>query len=85
MWWCTQRSIPNDSVQMWSGDSDGIREAGISCQVMTGGMHWVEVLDKQQLQAAMDLAASGKSPQSEWLFVRDARSLLNARENIDVR
>jgi hypothetical protein len=43
-------------------------------------MHHVEVLDKQQLQAAMDLSASGKPPDAEWLFLRDARSLLNAGE-----
>jgi hypothetical protein len=43
-------------------------------------MPHVEVLDKKQLQAAMDLAASGSTPQTEWLFIRDARSLLNAGE-----
>jgi hypothetical protein len=48
--------------------------------VWTGGIRHVEVLDKQQLQAAMDLAASGTPPQAEWLFIRDARSLLNAGE-----
>jgi hypothetical protein len=75
-----QRSVLNDSLQVWSGDSDGIRKAGISYQVMTDGIHHVEVLDRQQLQAAMDLAASETPPQSEWLFVRDARSLLKAGE-----
>lgn len=75
-----QRSILDDSVQMWSGDSNGIRRAGVNYQVMTGGMNWVEVLDRQQLQAAMDLAASDSSPHAEWLFIRDARSFLNARE-----
>lgn len=75
-----QRSILNDSLQMWSGDLDGIRRAGVNYQVMTGGMNWVEVLDRQQLQAAMDLAASDSSPHAEWLFVRDARSLLGAGE-----
>lgn len=75
-----QRSILNDSVQMWSVDSNGIRRAGVNYQVMTGGMNWVEVLDRQRIQAAMDLAASNSSPHVEWLFLRDARSLLNARE-----
>lgn len=75
-----QRSILNDSVQMWSGDSIGIRRAGVNYQVMTGGMNWVEVLDRQRIQAAMDLAASDSSPHVEWLFLRDARSFLNARE-----
>jgi hypothetical protein len=76
----TQRSLLDDSVQLWSGDSNGLRRAGVNYQVMTGGMRWVEVLDRQQLQAAMDLAASGSSPHTEWLFIRDARSLLNAGE-----
>jgi hypothetical protein len=76
----SQRSILNDSIQMWSGDVDGIRRAGISYQVMTGVMRWVEVLDRQQLQAAMDLATTRRSPESEWLLLRDARSLLNAGE-----
>lgn len=75
-----QRSILNDSVQMWSGDSAGVREAGISYQVWTEGIYQVEVLDEVQLQAAMDLAARGAQPDSAWLFMRDARSLLNAGE-----
>ncbi|MEV0686853.1 hypothetical protein AB0I35_23585 [Nocardia sp. NPDC050378] len=75
-----QRSILNDSVQMWSGDSVGIRKAGISYQIFTGGIHQVEVLDANQLQAAFDLAARGTRPDAEWLFMRDARSLLNAGE-----
>jgi hypothetical protein len=75
-----QRSILDDSVQMWSGGDDGIRRAGVNYQTMSGGMNWVEVLDRQRFQAAMDLAASNSSPQIEWLFIRDARSLLNAHE-----
>jgi hypothetical protein len=75
-----QRSILDDSVQMWSGDSSGIRRAGVNYHLMSGGINWVEVLDTQRLQAAMDLAASDSSPHVEWLFIRDARSLLNAGE-----
>lgn len=75
-----QRSIIDDSVQMWSGDPNGIRRAGVNYQTMSGGMNWVEVLDRQRIQAAMDLAASQSSPNIEWLFIRDARSLLNACE-----
>lgn len=76
----TQRSILNESVQIWSGDAAGVRRAGISYQVLTGGLHQVEILDKPQLQAAFDLAALGTQPDAEWLFVRDARSLVNAGE-----
>ncbi|WP_459547617.1 HEPN domain-containing protein [Nocardia sp. X0981] len=76
----SQRSILNDSVQMWSGDSAGVRQAGISYQSMTGGIHQVEVLDAHKLQAALDLAGKGTQPDAEWLFMRDARSLLNAGE-----
>jgi hypothetical protein len=75
-----QRSILDDSVQMWSGDPNGVRRAGVNYQVMTGGMNWVEVLDRQRIELSMDLAASNSSPHIEWLFLRDARSLLNARE-----
>lgn len=75
-----QRSILNESVQMWSGNSAGVRTAGVSYQVLTGGIHHVEVLDEHQLQAALDLAARGTQPDPEWLFMRDARSLLNADE-----
>lgn len=75
-----QRSILNDSVQMWSGDSAGVRTAGISYQIFTGGIHQVEVLDAHQLQAALDLAARGTQLDAEWLFMRDARSLFNAGE-----
>jgi hypothetical protein len=75
-----QRSILDDSVQMWSGDCDGVRRAGVNYQVMAGAMNWVEVLDRQRIELAMSLAASNSSPHIEWLFLRDARSLLNARE-----
>jgi hypothetical protein len=75
-----QRNILDDSVRMWSGDPDGRRRAGVNYQVMSGGLNWVEVLDHSRIQAAMDLAASNSSPHEEWLFIRDARSLLNARE-----
>ena len=75
-----QRSILDDSIQLWSGDSNGIRCAGVNYQVMGAGVNWAEVLDKQQLQVALDLAASDSSPHIEWLLLRDARSLLNARE-----
>lgn len=75
-----QRSVLDDSVQMWSGDPNGTRRAGVNYQVMAGAMNWVEVLDRQRIQVATDLAASNSSPHVEWLFLRDARSLLNARE-----
>ncbi|MCP2288760.1 HEPN domain-containing protein [Nocardia amikacinitolerans] len=74
----TQRSLLNDSIQIWSGDSTGARKAGISYQVVTGGVHQVEVLDAQKLQAALDLSGQSRQPEAEWLFLRDARSLLNA-------
>jgi HEPN domain-containing protein len=40
----------------------------------------VEVLDRDQLQRAMDLAGRTARPPAEWLFIRDARSLLRAGE-----
>jgi hypothetical protein len=38
----------------------------------------VGVLDPSQLQKVMDLVANDLCPETEWLFIRDARSLLRA-------
>lgn len=75
-----QRSILHDAVHMWSGDTDGYRRAGVTYQVFPGGIHHVEILDREQMQAAMDLAATGEPPGTEWLLLRDARSFLMAGE-----
>lgn len=76
-----QRSILHDAVHMWSGDDEGVRKAGVTYQVFPGGIHQVEVLDRDQTQAAMDFAATGRSPETEWLFIRDAKMYLRAGDH----
>jgi hypothetical protein len=74
-----QRSILSDGFHAWSGDADGIRRAscGSAVYVVPGPL---EVLDRDQLQRAFDLGASEQRPPAEWLLIRDARSLLRARD-----
>lgn len=74
-----ERSILADGFHAWSGDENGIRRAGIDYVRHTVGGK-VEVLNRDQLQRAMDLAAGAARPPAEWLFIRDARSLLRAGE-----
>jgi hypothetical protein len=72
-----RRSILTYGFHAWSGDAEGIRRAstGSAMTVVPGR---VEPLDRDQLQRAMDLGASGGRPPAEWLLIRDARSLLRA-------
>jgi hypothetical protein len=74
-----QRSILADGFHAWSADTNGVRRAGYGTAVDTV-QDYVDVLDRYQLQRAMNLAASGQRPPAEWLFIRDARSLLRAGE-----
>jgi hypothetical protein len=74
-----QRSILADGFHAWSGDANGIRRASYGAVVDTV-QRYVDVLGQDQLQRAMDLAASGQRPPIEWRFIRDARSLLRAGE-----
>lgn len=65
----------------WNGDSDGLcvngsRETSIPVASDQG----LEVTDHQTLLACMKLAADGKKPPDEWIFIRDARSLINAHQ-----
>jgi hypothetical protein len=61
----------------WSGDENGVRRAGTG-KAVDRVQRYPEVLGPDQLQRAMDLAASGQRPPTEWLFIRDARSLLGS-------
>jgi hypothetical protein len=61
----------------WSGGADGIRRASIGYGQHVVGAR-VGVLDPSQLQKVMDLVANDLCPETEWLFIRDARSLLRA-------
>lgn len=74
-----QRSILSDGFHAWSGDAEGIRRASCGSAVdMEPGP--VQALDRDQLQRALDLGASEQRPPAEWLLIRDARSLLRARD-----
>jgi hypothetical protein len=61
----------------WSGDENGVRRAGTG-KAVDRVQRYPEVLGPDQLQRAMDLAASCQRPPTEWLFIRDARSLLGS-------
>jgi HEPN domain-containing protein len=74
-----RRSILSDGFHAWSGDANGIRRASTGSAVGVVPGH-VEPLDRDQLQRAFDLAASEQHAPAEWLFIRDARSLLRARD-----
>ena len=75
-----QRSILADGFHAWSGDANGIRRASYG-HVVDLVQGYVDVLDRNQLQRAMDLAASEQRPPTEWRFIRDARSLLRAGQS----
>jgi hypothetical protein len=65
----------------WNGDPDGLRVNGSrETSIPVVSDQGVDVLDHQTLLACMSLAADGKKPPDEWLFIRDARSLINARQ-----
>jgi HEPN domain-containing protein len=74
-----RHSILEYGVQAWSGDESGVRRAG-SARLSANVRPYPEVLGRAQLQRAMNLAASGQRPPTEWLFIRDARSLLGSGE-----
>jgi hypothetical protein len=56
-------------------DFVGIRRAGYAI-VVHSVQGYADVLGRDQLQRAMDLAAKGQRPPVAWRFIRDARSLL---------
>ncbi|WP_241473241.1 hypothetical protein [Mycolicibacterium neoaurum] len=67
--------LTNGGFHAWSGYPDGRRRVpiGWAHQFHTAP---VGVLEPAQLQLAMDLVADDQCPETEWLFIRDARSLL---------
>ena len=75
-----QESTLAKGFHAWSGDANGVRRAGITSVEHNVGGAGVEVLEREQLQRAMTLAANETQPFDEWLFIRDARSLLRAGE-----
>ncbi|MDT5303612.1 MAG: hypothetical protein QOG79_6934 [Mycobacterium sp.] len=78
----TRRAMRVGPIVTWNGGADGLRvngskETSIPNVNEEGG---VEILNHQALLACTRLAASGTPPPDEWLFIRDARSLVNARQ-----
>ena len=69
--------LTNGGFHAWSGYSDGRRRTPIGWgrQFLAAP---VGVLEPAQLQLAMDLVADDQCPETEWLFIRDARSLMQA-------
>ena len=76
----TRGGIRGGPIVTWSGDKDGYRvNATIDTSVPIVSDD-VEILDHRTLTGCMQLAANGTQPPDAWLFIRDARSLVNARQ-----
>jgi hypothetical protein len=56
--------------EVLAGDSIGYQQTAVGARV--------GILDPSQLQKVMDLVGNDLCPETEWLFIRDARSLLRA-------
>jgi hypothetical protein len=68
-------------IVTWNGGADGLRVNGSKeTSIPNVNDEGVEILNHQTLLARTRLAASGTPPPDEWMFVRDARSLVNARQ-----
>jgi hypothetical protein len=72
--------IRAESVFMWTGDETGLRTNPARDTNIPTYSDQADKLDHNTLNACMALAANGTEPPVEWLFIRDARSLLNARQ-----
>lgn len=67
-------------IVTWSGNEDGWRHNATidtSAPIVSDD---VEILNHAVLVGCMILAANGTEPPDGWLFIRDARSLVNARQ-----
>ncbi len=67
----------SDGFHAWSGDENGLRRGSIGYAGFAVSPE-VGVLNPSELQMAMGLVADNLCPETEWLFIRDARSLLRA-------
>jgi hypothetical protein len=64
----------------WSGDEDSYRVNATIDTSLPVVSDDVEILDHRTLTGCMRLAGDGTQPPDAWLFIRDARSLVNARQ-----
>ncbi len=77
----TRSGIRVGPIVTWNGDFDGLRVNGSKeTSIPNVNDEGVEILNHQTLLACTRLAASGTQPPDEWLFIRDARSLVSARQ-----
>lgn len=68
-------------IVTWNGGVDGLRVNGSKeTSIPNVNDEGVDILNHQTLLACSRLAANGIQPPDEWLFIRDARSLVNARQ-----
>jgi hypothetical protein len=77
----TNSGIRVGPIVTWCGSDDqgrvnGSRDASIPIVNDVG----VDRLDEATLSRCLALAANGTEPPDEWLFIRDARSLVNAKQ-----
>ena len=77
----TRSGIRVGPIVTWNGDVDGLRVNGSKeTSIPNVNDEGVEILNHQMLLACTRLAANGTQPPDEWSFIRDARSLVNARQ-----
>lgn len=72
--------IRGGPIVTWSGDADRHRVNGSIERNMAVVNEQVDILDHRTLSACMALTARGIQPPDEWLFIRDARSQITARQ-----
>ena len=68
-----------DSIIMWVGDENDARVNPARDRNIPTYSDLADKLDHVTLTACMTLAGNGIEPPDEWLLIRDARSLQNAR------
>ncbi|WP_131809426.1 hypothetical protein [Mycolicibacterium iranicum] len=76
----THNGIRVGPIITWSGGTDGYRVNGSIDKSIPVVSDQVEILDHRTLTACMAHAANGSQPPDAWLFIRDARSLVSARQ-----
>lgn len=77
----TRNGIRVGPIVTWCGGDDGLRVNGSrDTSIPVVNDVGVDYIDEATLVRCLDLAAAKTSPPDEWLFVRDARSLVNATQ-----
>lgn len=77
----TRSGIRVGPIVTWSGNADGRRSNGSrDTSIPIVSDEGVDILNDETLKGCISLAANGTQPPDEWLFIRDARALVNARQ-----